>query len=550
MNERHLLNKILEEGENEHIEMKRILTEKDLVENRKRKIIAQLRYITDEHTGLFVLGVEDINNKKWEIYGLKEKELVVSENILQKLCDSAKIKIKERIRVKTEKGFVGIYKLEQDTNSEIHMINVNFLGRVNAGKSTLIGVLASGRLDDGKGDRRSFLLKHPQELIKGQTADLHVLFLAFDEQGKPLYPRNPLSVDERKRILGIARKIATLVDAPGHEEFAKTMIRSVLGAFNQYGIVLIPVDDEYELIMSALQSTGEAKLDNITREHILLMISRETPFFIVLNKIDKVSEDKLSFVLSVVKHTLKRVGKIPLVVRSETDIEIVLKEIKRNIIVPILLISTVNGTNIDFLVRILGNLEPNISENILKKPALAYIDKIYRDIPGTNVVITGTIVSGVLKEGQTVKVGPDDMGNFYNAKIKSLEIFNQRVSTVMAGDVFGAELKKIDSSIIRRGQVIADLDFPITPVMEFDAQIIVTKHPTLIKKGYKPVLHCRTINQTVEIVEIYDKPYLVIGDTARVKLRFLRSPEALLTNDTIVLREANTRAVGRIIRLY
>ncbi|MHA1469115.1 MAG: hypothetical protein ACTSSP_00990 [Candidatus Asgardarchaeia archaeon] len=180
MNERHLLNKILEEGENEHIEMKRILTEKDLVENRKRKIIAQLRYITDEHTGLFVLGVEDINNKKWEIYGLKEKELVVSENILQKLCDSAKIKIKERIRVKTEKGFVGIYKLEQDTNSEIHMINVNFLGRVNAGKSTLIGVLASGRLDDGKGDRRSFLLKHPQELIKGQTADLHVLFLSFD----------------------------------------------------------------------------------------------------------------------------------------------------------------------------------------------------------------------------------------------------------------------------------------------------------------------------------------------------------------------------------
>ncbi|MGQ4833407.1 MAG: GTP-binding protein [Candidatus Asgardarchaeia archaeon] len=547
--ERKLLNELISIGENEKTEMKRILTEKDLIEQRRRKIIAQIKYITYNHPGFFVIGIEDLKGK-WDIYGLTLRELELSEKILQKICALASIRIKKKIIVKTERGLVGIYELEQISDKDkVIMININFLGRVNAGKSTLIGVLVSNRLDDGKGLKRSFLLKHPQEISKGQTADIHALFLAFDKDGKPLFMNNPLSINERRVVLERAHKIITFVDAPGHEEFTKTMIRSILGAYNQYGFVLIPADDEYKLIMNNIRKLGEAKLDSTTREHLLLMITRETPFFVIITKLDKVDERKYSLVLNVIKKTLKKVGKIPFNIRTETDLEIIAKEINHNTIVPIISVSAKNGKNIKLLIDLLRAIKPTITEKLLNKPALAYIDKIYKGIPGTNVVITATLVSGILKEGQEVKIGPDINGLFFDAKIKSLEIFNKKVTRVMAGGLFGAELKRIEPKILRRGQVIADPDFIPNPVKEFEAQILVTKHPTIIKEGYQPVLHCRTIRQAVKITKIYNKPYLVIGDNARVRIKLIRYPEIILKNDIIVLREASTKAIGHVLSL-
>lgn len=360
---------------------------------------------------------------------------------------------------------------------------------------------------------------------------------------------NPLSINERRVVLERAHKIITFVDAPGHEEFTKTMIRSILGAYNQYGFVLIPADDEYKLIMNNIRKLGEAKLDSTTREHLLLMITRETPFFVIITKLDKVDERKYSLVLNVIKKTLKKVGKIPFNIRTETDLEIIAKEINHNTIVPIISVSAKNGKNIKLLIDLLRAIKPTITEKLLNKPALAYIDKIYKGIPGTNVVITATLVSGILKEGQEVKIGPDINGLFFDAKIKSLEIFNKKVTRVMAGGLFGAELKRIEPKILRRGQVIADPDFIPNPVKEFEAQILVTKHPTIIKEGYQPVLHCRTIRQAVKITKIYNKPYLVIGDNARVRIKLIRYPEIILKNDIIVLREASTKAIGHVLSL-
>ena len=47
---------------------------------------------------------------------------------------------------------------------------------------------------------------------------------------------------------------------------------------------------------------------------------------------------------------------------------------------------------------------------------------------------------------------------------------------------------------------------------------------------------------------IYDADYLSVGDFARVRLEFMTSPEALNVGDKIVLREANTRAIGTIVK--
>ena len=46
------------------------------------------------------------------------------------------------------------------------------LGAEGAGKSTLIGVLISGRKDNGKGLARTNVLRHPHEFMAGRTSSI------------------------------------------------------------------------------------------------------------------------------------------------------------------------------------------------------------------------------------------------------------------------------------------------------------------------------------------------------------------------------------------
>ena len=58
------------------------------------------------------------------------------------------------------------------------------LGSEGAGKSTLIGVLISTKLDSGKGDARQAVFRHIHEAIDGRTSSVSQQILGFDSQGK------------------------------------------------------------------------------------------------------------------------------------------------------------------------------------------------------------------------------------------------------------------------------------------------------------------------------------------------------------------------------
>ena len=176
------------------------------------------------------------------------------------------------------------------------------------------------------------------------------------------------------------------------------------------------------------------------------------------------------------------------------------------------------------------------------------MDKVYRGIKGTNVVVTGTVKSGVFKKGQALRIGPDGGNLFQEGRLFSIEMFKKRIGTVKAGDLFGFDIKDVDKHLVRRGQMITDPDIEPGSCRTFEANIIVTRHPTKISVGYSPVLQAHTIQQTVVLKKIYDADFLSVGDFACVRLEFMNSPEALNVGDKIVLREANTRAIGTIVK--
>jgi len=54
---------------------------------------------------------------------------------------------------------------------------------VDAGKSTMLGVLVKGGLDDGRGKARVNLFRHKHEIETGRTSSVGMEIMGFDTKG-------------------------------------------------------------------------------------------------------------------------------------------------------------------------------------------------------------------------------------------------------------------------------------------------------------------------------------------------------------------------------
>lgn len=70
---------------------------------------------------------------------------------------------------------------EDQNNIEIR---VAVLGNADAGKSTLLGVLTQGNLDNGRGKARLNMFRHLHEIQSGRTSSISHEILGFDSQVK------------------------------------------------------------------------------------------------------------------------------------------------------------------------------------------------------------------------------------------------------------------------------------------------------------------------------------------------------------------------------
>ena len=93
--------KILQTGENRNTEFKRRLTKADLKKERREKLVTRIKYMTCENPfeGHFLIGIEDIGGKEWDVHGISESSLKTAEEILTKLCEEALVEIVEEERV-------------------------------------------------------------------------------------------------------------------------------------------------------------------------------------------------------------------------------------------------------------------------------------------------------------------------------------------------------------------------------------------------------------------------------------------------------------------
>ncbi len=506
-------------------------------EDRLVELATQLNYRLNEGDGeaFYELGVSD----EGEPVGLPDWELKNSLYVLERIAERVGAKMSLIRTGKAKHGKLAEVLLRRLKEEGFPIdITIVSIGNVDSGKSTLIGVLLGGELDNGDGSARTRVFRHKHELLSGRTSSVAVRTLGFNEMGALV--NHSLIPPSHTEILERSAKIISIVDLAGHERYLKTTVFGLTGHEPDYAMLVVAAN------------TG---VQPMTREHLGIAFALKLPVFVVLTKVDiapdAIFEATKRKVVRIIK--MPGVARIPFFVKDADDVAVSAKNIGRTTrIVPIFKVSNVTGEGIDLLTQFL-NLIPAYKrwESQLDHPFLAYIDELFR-VPGIGTIVAATIKQGVYSLGSPLRLGPDVNGSFRNVKVKSMHYKRVFVNTVMAGQEATFALRGVDRDEVRKGMVLLDPNYQMTVTKEFVADTMVLYHTTTIRPGYEAMVHCRTIRQQAKITRILntDQPALRTGDRARVIFRFLFQPEYLLKGDRFVFREGRTRGIGVIRSIF
>lgn len=437
-------------------------------------------------------------------------------------------------------------------------------GPVDAGKSSLIGVLTSGQLDNGRGLARNRILVHPHEIESGRTSHITYNPLIYNNVNESVILTNPteksdnlLNFKLRNQSNPYDNKVISFIDLAGHEKYLKTTIFGVTGLFPDYGIMVIGAN------------TGITKL---TREHLGILLYLKIPIIITITKIDLAPKEVYQNLCNQLKKLLGRntYGKVLYFIsdsektNDETD-HYLNHMIGNPDIIPIISISNKDGTNLENLHRILYCLPPRDKWAHVKTPGTVfYIDETYT-VPGIGLVVSGTNKGNPIKLKQKMFIGPFN-GQFKEVTIRSIHnSLSQNVSEVTNGVQSCLALKVtnqkdvLDRKNINKGMVIInDLNkYKNNVVTSFWARINVLHHSTTIKTGYSPVIHCGPIRQSAKInLEYVNKDNLITnenilrsGDKKIVKFTFSFHPEFIEENMIFFFRDGLTKGVGEVLKI-
>jgi len=498
-------------------------------EHEYELITSKVKDLMEEGRGetIFELGSGEDTGE----VGLSEEELAASVATLQSIADILESDC-NILRSKPcdggKKSVQYLVRRRADTRDFME-IRVAVVGNVDAGKSTLLGVLTHGELDNGRGFARQKLFRHKHEAESGRTSSVGNDILGFDSTGAVVNQPDHGSLDWVK-VCENSSKVITFIDLAGHERYLKTTVFGMTGHAPDFGMLMVGAN---------------AGIVGMTKEHLGLALALSVPVFVVVTKIDMCPPNVLQETLKLLVKILKSPGcrKVPVMVKTSDDVVLSATNFVSERLCPIFQVSNVTGENMDFLKMFL-NLLSTRSPNTDTEPAEFQIDDTY-SVPGVGTVVSGTTLRGTIKINDNLLLGPDPLGHFLPLAVKSIHRKRMPVLEVRSGQTASFSLKKVKRSNIRKGMVMVSPAVEPQCCYEFEGEILVLHHPTTISTKYQAMVHCGSIRQTASIIRMSSE-CLRTGDKAQVLFRFVKHPEYLKEGQRLVFREGRTKAVGNV----
>lgn len=244
-------------------------------------------------------------------------------------------------------------------------VRIAVVGNVDSGKSTLVGVLTGGKLDDGRGSARSRVFVHQHELANGRTSSISQHVMGIDENGSPVHQiiaQNASAVAKTKswsHVVSHSRSVVTLIDLAGHERYLKTTIAGLTGLYADYAFVIV---------------NSLAGITKMTKEHLGCVIALDIPLVIIVTKIDLVPANVLENTKKTIDRILKstQARKMPIHIKSSKDVDTATVASNQNStrLAPIFYVSSVTGHGLDLLNMWLSKAKPRLKfQNTLALPA-------------------------------------------------------------------------------------------------------------------------------------------------------------------------------------
>lgn len=500
---------------------------------RFKHLVTQMKFRLQEGQGeaIYEIGLRDDGYPR----GVSEKELKASLKTLKRMAAELNADVTVIREEEGDKGKLVEVLVRQYSKEDYLGIRIAVAGNVDSGKSTLVGVLITGELDNGRGLARMNVFRHKHEVESGRTSSISQQIMGFTSQGK-VANYELVGDPSWTRIVDNSSKLITFIDLGGHEKYLKTTLYGLTGHLPDYTILVVGAN---------------MGIVGMTKEHLGIALALRVPVIVVVTKIDICPEHILDQTVEEVSRILKMPGsnKIPIIIRNIDDVVVSAKNLVSDKIAPIFLVSNVAGTNMDLLRKFLNLLPANQKwEEFYDQPIEFHIDETF-SVTGVGTIVAGTLVSGTVAENNILQLGPDENGNFQNVKVKSIQSKRQPVKRVLAGQTATFALRKVKRTAIRKGMVLLDPSIDPKIAYEFEANVFILSHATTIQKNYQAVIHCGTIRQTGKIVKM-DKDLIRTGDRANVRFRFLYCPEYIHEGEKIIFREGRTKGIGTITKVF
>ncbi|KAH9853652.1 eukaryotic polypeptide chain release factor 3, partial [Lenzites betulinus] len=357
-------------------------------------------------------------------------------------------------------------------------LNIVFIGHVDAGKSTMGGniLYLSGMVD------KRTMEKYERE---AKEAGRDSWYLSWALDSTPQERAKGKTVEVGRAYFETDTRRYTILDAPGHKTFVPSMISGAAQA------------DVAILVISARKGEFETGFEKggQTREHIMLVKTAGVQkVIVVINKMDEPtvgwSKARYDEIKDKLTPFIKAAG-----FNIKTDVTFI----------PV---SAYTGANLKdrvakgvadwwdgpALLELLDRMP--MVERKINGPLMMPVSEKYKDM-GT--IVVGKIESGHMHKGDTLLLMPNKNLVEVSAVYNEME---DEVEYGMCGDNVRIRLRGVDDEEISPGFVLTSPSHPIHAVRQFEAQLAILDHKSIICAGYSAVMHCHTLSEEVTLASL------------------------------------------------
>ena len=348
---------------------------------------------------------------------------------------------------------------------------------------------------------KSIIVGTAGHIDHGKTALVRAL-TGIDADRLPEEKRRGITIDIGFADLDLGEVRVGFVDVPGHERFVKNMLAGA------HGIDLVA------LVVAADESVMPQ-----TREHFEICRLLDVQHgLIVLTKKDLVDEDMLALVREEVKETVAGSFLAG---------------------APVIAVSSRTGEGLEEFKTTLRDLAQRVPSRSREMITRLPIDRAFT-MSGFGAVVTGTLVSGEINEGDELELLPPSR----RVRVRGLQVHGAKVKKATAGQRTAVNLGGVETAELERGMVLAPIG-RLHPTQIVDARVQVLEDaPRALRSRQRLRVHIGAAEVLARIKVIDAGGEINPGTSGLVQIR-LEAPLVAVLNDRFIIRSYSPqRTVG------